>query len=257
MLHTLTSWDVFISHAYEDKATIARPLAQALSVIGLSVWFDEFTLTAGDSLSSSINYGLENSKYGIVIVSERFLEKKWPQRELAGLFAKEDQAKVIIPVWHEITEEAVRSHSPVLADRVALRSSVSIDKLVKELLRAMNLPFGRSELTGMWFGKTGRLRLFKIEDLIEGDYDWNGRDWAAHLRGRIANDVFVFDWWWDFTPERGGGYFFFREATLEGEWWLGQEVNGEPIPRNKYDRKRNEWRYQRVKQEELAHDEGA
>ncbi len=133
-MQTSASWDVFISHAYEDKAAIARPLAQALSAIGLSVWFDEFTLSAGDSLSKSINYGLANSRYGIVIISSKFLAKKWPQRELAGLFAREDQTKVIIPIWHEVTEEIVRSHSPILADRLALRSSERLDELVKELV---------------------------------------------------------------------------------------------------------------------------
>src|SRR5438552_16623357 len=105
---TLTSWDVFISHASEDKDAIARPVAITLSAVGLSVWFDEFALTASDSLSKSIDHGLANSKYGIVIVSTRFLDKKWPQRELAGLFAREDRAKVVIPVWHGVTEEAVR-----------------------------------------------------------------------------------------------------------------------------------------------------
>lgn len=111
----------------------------------------------------------------------------------------------------------------------------------------MNIQFGGAELTGMWFGSAGRLRLFKVEDFIESDYDWKGKEWAAHLRGRLANAVLVFDWWWDFSPERGGGYFFFRETTLEGEWWLGLEVDGNAIRRNRYNLSRNDWRYQRVK----------
>jgi hypothetical protein len=243
---TQTSWDVFISHASEDKDVIARPLALALSAAGLSVWFDEFALTAGDSLSRSIDYGLSNSKYGIVIVSPRFLEKKWPQRELAALFAKEDQGKVIIPVWHDVTEELVRSHSPVLADRFALKSTMSVEELVRELLRAMNLPFGRSDAVGMWFGPTGRLRLFRVGRLIEGDYDWNGHDWHAHLRGRLVNDLLMFDWWWDFTSERGGGFFKFSEDRLEGEWWLSQEVDGLPIPMKLSMHGGNEWQFKRI-----------
>lgn len=38
------TYDVFISHASEDKDTVARPLAKALSGTGLSVWFDEFEM---------------------------------------------------------------------------------------------------------------------------------------------------------------------------------------------------------------------
>ena len=240
------SWDVFISHASEDKEGVARPIVRALTTAGLSVWFDEFALTAGDSLSKSINHGLANSKYGVVIVSPRFLEKKWPQRELAALFAKEDQGKVIIPIWHEVSEEIVRKYSPILADRFALRSTMTLDEIVRELLRAMNLPFGGSDLVGTWFGKTGRLRLFKVGELIEGDYDWNGYDWHAHLRGRFVNGVLVFDWWWDFTSERGGGFFKFSATRLEGEWWLGQAVDGQAIPRNEYKLKRHDWGFERL-----------
>lgn len=44
------TWDVFISHASEDKADIARPLYEALSGFGVTVWFDEAELGIGDSL---------------------------------------------------------------------------------------------------------------------------------------------------------------------------------------------------------------
>jgi len=245
-MQTLNEWDVFISHASEDKDDVARPLAKALDEMGLRVWFDEFTLRAGDSLTKSINYGLQNSKYGIVIISDSFLTKKWTQRELNGLFAKEEEVKVIIPVWHGVTEKKVRSFYPILADLVALKSTTKIDVLVKDLLRAMNLPFMGADLTGMWFGRTGRMRLFKIGELIEGDYDWNGRDWCAHLRGKLTKTTFVFDWWWDFTLERGGGFFNFENDILEGEWWMGQEADGRPILRNNHKRKSNVWGYQRI-----------
>ena len=47
-------WDVFISHAWEDREDIARPLAEASRRKWLRVWYDEFTLTLGDSLHRSI-----------------------------------------------------------------------------------------------------------------------------------------------------------------------------------------------------------
>ena len=68
-------WDVFISHASEDKEAIARPLAEALEGRGLLVWFDEFTLAVGDSLRRSIDHGLANSRFGIVILSPFFLKR--------------------------------------------------------------------------------------------------------------------------------------------------------------------------------------
>ena len=66
-------WDVFISHATEDKEAIARPLADALRDGGLRVWYDEFSLTLGDSLRQSIDRGLARSLFGVVVVSPSFL----------------------------------------------------------------------------------------------------------------------------------------------------------------------------------------
>lgn len=37
-------YDVFISHASEDKEEVARPLAEVLRRNGLSIWYDEFEL---------------------------------------------------------------------------------------------------------------------------------------------------------------------------------------------------------------------
>ena len=131
-------WDVFISHAGEDKEDFVRPLARALRARGLLVWFDELTLTVGDSLRRSIDRGLASSRFGVVVISAHFLDKEWPQRELDGLAAREvDGTKVILPVWHNITAEQLRARSPMLADRVAAMSSNGIDRVVDDLARAI------------------------------------------------------------------------------------------------------------------------
>ena len=87
--HTSTmEWDV-ISHASEDKEDFVRPLAKRLQEHGLRVWFDELTLTVGDSLRRSIDRGLAKSLHGIVVISPDFLKKEWPRKELDGLVARE------------------------------------------------------------------------------------------------------------------------------------------------------------------------
>src|SRR5260370_4234923 len=97
-------WDVFISHASEDKDDFVRPLAHGLEAHGLKVWFDEFTLTVGDSLRRSIDDGLSRSRFGIVVISAAFLHKDWPQRELDGLVAREiGGVKVVLPGWRNVT----------------------------------------------------------------------------------------------------------------------------------------------------------
>ncbi len=57
-------YDLFISHASEDKEEFVRPLAETLENMGVKVWYDEFTLKVGDSLRRSIDNGLVKSKYG-------------------------------------------------------------------------------------------------------------------------------------------------------------------------------------------------
>jgi hypothetical protein len=92
--------DVFICHAAEDKDAVARPLEVALTARGWSVWLDELELTVGDSISGHIERALARSRFGVAVLSPAFFVKQWPQRELAGLAAREVDAgsKVILPV---------------------------------------------------------------------------------------------------------------------------------------------------------------
>jgi hypothetical protein len=131
-------WDVFVSYASEDKDAIARPLAEALRAIGLRVWYDEFSLTVGDSLRKSIDHGLAHSRFGVVILSKHFFEKHWPEQELNGLATREiGGRKVVLPVWHEVGFEEVRLYSPTLADRLAVPTKNGLDAVVSELLKAI------------------------------------------------------------------------------------------------------------------------
>ena len=133
-----TPHDAFISHASEDKDSFVRPLANALEAEGLSVWFDEFSLTVGDSLRRSIDRGLASSRFGIVVLSSHFMTKEWPQKELDGLSAREvGGAKVILPVWLDLTADQVRAYSPTLADRKAAVSADGLTQVVADLVSAM------------------------------------------------------------------------------------------------------------------------
>jgi TIR domain len=51
-------YDAFICHASEDKAALVRPLAERLRAEHVEVWYDEFSLSVGDSLRRSIDRGL-------------------------------------------------------------------------------------------------------------------------------------------------------------------------------------------------------
>lgn len=132
-------YDVFISHATEDKDEIARPLAEALSDQNVRVWYDEFELRIGDSLRGKIDRGLAQSRFGIVVLSQAFFQKNWTQYELDGLVAREmTEGRMILPLWHRITKEEVISYSPPLADKIALATSNStITEIAQEIERVI------------------------------------------------------------------------------------------------------------------------
>jgi hypothetical protein len=91
------AYDLFLSHASEDKDAIARPLHEALRAAGVSVWFDEAVLKLGDSLRKKIDEGLARCRYGVVILSPIFFSKAWPQLELDGLVVR-DARSTALPV---------------------------------------------------------------------------------------------------------------------------------------------------------------
>lgn len=68
---------IFISHAAEEKDKVARPLAKALQKLGYDIWYDEYSLKLGDSLTAEIDRGLIECDYGVVIFSKSFFSKKW------------------------------------------------------------------------------------------------------------------------------------------------------------------------------------
>lgn len=136
-------FDVFISHATEDNNYV-EPLVKALEAAGIRVWFDKSALEWGDDLRSSIDRGLANCRYGIVIFSKAFLgKKKWTEYELNSLFALEKLGrKVVLPIWHGITRYDFIQYSPAFADRLAKISSTDSYGNIVESLLAM---LGRSK----------------------------------------------------------------------------------------------------------------
>jgi hypothetical protein len=114
-------YDLFISHASEDKKTLVRQLADELRDLQLRVWNDEFELLAGDSLWRSIDRGIARSRCALVILSPAFFKKNWTQYELDGLVSRNvNDVQKIIPVWYNVSYGDILRFSPSLADKVAV-----------------------------------------------------------------------------------------------------------------------------------------
>lgn len=118
---------------------MARPLAESLRSKGLKIWYDEYSLEIGDSLTDSIQRGLTECKSALVIISKNFLSNEnWPKYELESLLNRQitsGNTKLILPIWHGINEKDLQQHSYYLANRVAGNTNAGIEALVERLLR--------------------------------------------------------------------------------------------------------------------------
>jgi hypothetical protein len=130
-------FDAFISHASEDKTRVARPLARRLQNLGLNVWYDEFSIKLGDSVSGSIDRGLSKSDYGVVNLSKRFFQKIWPRDELNALISKQvrKNKRIIIPVRHNISEGEIAKYSAIMADSCAAKTSEGITSVAEKVYK--------------------------------------------------------------------------------------------------------------------------
>lgn len=163
-------WDVFISHATEDKATFVKKLAGALSQLGVKVWYDEFTLKVGMSLANSIDSGLSKSNFGIVILSKHFINKRWTDYEKRSLIAREVNGKdLILPIWHNITKQDVLEFSPFLADKVSLDTTKEkFSDIVMKLLDVIRPDIHKNlsrYLTYLNWIKNGKRKIVNVKDL--------------------------------------------------------------------------------------------
>jgi len=214
----MKTWDVFISHACEDKDAIAKPLATALEEKGLTVWFDEQALTLGDSLREKIDEGLRCSRFGVVILSHNFFAKTWPKRELDGLVVREDQGnKVVLPVWHNVSHDEVATYSPSLAGKLAVSTDLDHVEVANKICEvAMILPSKRRVTT------TARRQLRPIASLLDSRKLRSRLTWfisvvllclttyqvylGLYFRKIGVPGLFEIEFSWDQNPNRDEGY---------------------------------------------------
>ena len=130
-------YDVFVSHAYEDKESFVDEFVEELRSQGLKVWYDTDKLKWGDSMREKIDRGLAKSRYGVVILSPNYIaeHKYWTKAELNGLFQVETvNGKTILPIWHNLTKKQVVEYSPIIADRKAMTTaSITPEEIAAEL----------------------------------------------------------------------------------------------------------------------------
>lgn len=90
---------VFLSHSSKDKAFVSR-LATDLKSRGIPVWFDQWELKVGDSLTAKIEKGIEASGWLAVVLSTSSATSNWVQKELRAAQARElrDKNVFVLPI---------------------------------------------------------------------------------------------------------------------------------------------------------------
>src|SRR5881275_708818 len=82
------SFDVFLSHSSEDKATVCA-IADRLRADGVRVWFDDWHIRPGDSIPAKIEEGLEQSRVLVLCMSANAFGSDWAKLE-SGTFRFRD-----------------------------------------------------------------------------------------------------------------------------------------------------------------------
>lgn len=130
-------YDVFVSHAWEDKEDFVDEFVQELRKLEIKVWYDTSRIKWGDSMRAKIDDGLRKSRFGVAVLSPNYIAdgKYWTKAELDGLFQLESiNGKTLLPIWHKLTKKEVMDYSPIIASKLAMNTASMTAKEIAENL---------------------------------------------------------------------------------------------------------------------------
>ena len=99
MVFGADDYDVFISHASEDKDEIARPIFEACAKLGLKAFLDEAHIGWGQSFTQKINTALGAARTVLAIITTTSVSKEWPIVEVnTALSLEVNGQKKVVPL---------------------------------------------------------------------------------------------------------------------------------------------------------------
>jgi RNA-directed DNA polymerase len=99
MVFGADDYDVFLSHASEDKDQIARPIFEACQKLGLKVFLDEAHIGWGQSFTTKINTALGSARTVLAVISSTSVAKEWPVVEVNTALSLEVSGdKKVVPL---------------------------------------------------------------------------------------------------------------------------------------------------------------
>lgn len=213
---------LFLSHTSVDKPMV-RKLAVELQAWGIDVWLDEWRIKVGESITQSVQHGIDNSDQLAIWITRRALESTWVEREWrTKIFQEINERKVLV--------------LPLLAENVRLPVFLGEKKYadfrkgyisgLKELADTLDCTseFEESvsgQIHGDWIGESpglGKVHLIVQGTRVEGSYEWLPLQSSGRLVGEIVDGRLVCRW---FNGGDGCALLEISDDRLIGSWWGG------------------------------------
>ena len=134
--------DVFICHAASDKASYVHPFVCELDAAGLTYWLDAAEIKWGHNITNLINEGLAKSRYVVVFLTDNFLNRNWPQTELANSLNLEASTGdvVVLPIL-VASPDTVFAKYALLRDKLYVQWELGPQNIVGHLSGLLNKEF--------------------------------------------------------------------------------------------------------------------
>jgi hypothetical protein len=189
---------VFLSHSSADKM-LARRLAADLRDAGVKVWFDEWEIETGDSISQQIQDGLRESDFVAVLLTRQSVEHGWVEKEWQSRITLEAKTgrKLILPLKADDCELP-----PLLADRAfadfTIEYAAGLTQLLRALLGEPTAPAAGDSRAGSHRPQTtlsGSEPTPNASESPDGTTAGGNRPYHEHIQSRLVEFATLADAW--------------------------------------------------------------
>lgn len=183
----MEKYDVFISHAHADKESFVKDLKESFSKLGIKIFYDTDSIEWGDNWESKINEGLDKCRFGVIIISNDFYNRKWTEKELKKLLSRQNKngENIILPILYNTTCDEMKQHYKGLSTIQFISASKYDIKditilLARKLLKdnSLNDKFIQNKnknniIFDTFFEKMNSIDFFRwIDNLIQNNNSW-------------------------------------------------------------------------------------
>jgi hypothetical protein len=154
--------DFFLSYKRKDEPKFVEDLAHALQLRGYQVWYDEFEIKPGDSITASIERGLNNSLIVVLVLTCNYFEGWSEQERIAAFHLFMSQKTRLVPLWIGIDASYVSQKALFLSDLAAIIIDMATPNAIENVcIKLENLVKPKEQEHRLWeFIVTGLRKKF-------------------------------------------------------------------------------------------------